>query len=149
MDAVDRTLLHHLALDGRRSYSDLADIVGMSAPSTAERVRRLEDTGAITGYSAIVDPQRLGLDITAFVSVSLEHPRFREGFLESTATTSGVLECHHVAGEDDYLLKVLCAGTAGLESLVTEQIKGLDGVARTRTVVVLSTALARPYVPVR
>lgn len=147
MDTIDLKLLHALAGDGRRTYAELAADVGLSGPSTAERVRRLEEAGAITGYAALIDPASLGLDLTAFVAVSLDHPRFRCGFLEAVGDFEGVLECHHTAGDEDYLLKVRCRGTSGLEALVSEGIKQVPGVARTCTTVVLSTAMERPFVP--
>jgi Lrp/AsnC family leucine-responsive transcriptional regulator len=147
VDTIDRKLLHALAGDGRRTYAELAADVGLSGPSTAERVRRLEEAGAITGYAALIDPASLGLDLTAFVAVSLGHPRFRSGFLEAVWDLEGILECHHTAGDEDYLLKVRCRGTGGLEALVSEGIKQVPGVARTRTTVVLSTPMERPFVP--
>jgi Lrp/AsnC family leucine-responsive transcriptional regulator len=105
------------------------------------------DSGVLRGYRAEIDPEAYGLDLTAFVAVSLEHPRFREGFIEAIGALAGVLECHHTAGDEDYLLKVRCAGTRGLESLVSGGIKSIDGVGRTRTTVVLSSPLERAFSP--
>lgn len=147
MDRIDRSLAHTLALNARASFADLAQLVGLSSPSTAERVRRLEERGVVRSFHAAVDPHAFGRDLVAFVSVSLEHPRFRESFLTAIGGMRDVLECHHTAGDDDYVLKVVCAGTAGLETLVSEGLKSVDGVSRTRTTIVLSTPLDRPFVP--
>ena len=147
MDEIDLRLLGILSQHGRATFAELAEQVGLSGPSTADRVRRLEERGVIRGYAALLDPPTLGLGMTAFVSVTLANTDARPGFLDAVATWAEVVECHHVAGDDDYLLKVFVDGTHGLEAFVTDQLKALPGIARTRTTVVLSTALARPLSP--
>jgi Lrp/AsnC family transcriptional regulator, leucine-responsive regulatory protein len=144
MDATDLKIVDSLVLDGRMTFSELADRIGMSGPSTSERVRRLETTGTIAGYSAMLNPQAVGADLAAFVSVTLSGPGAREAFFDALEDELAVLELHHVAGEGDYLLKVRCANTRELERLVSERIKGVEGVSQTRTTVVLSTAFERP-----
>jgi len=147
MDATDREILDSLVFDGRMTFSDLAERIGLSGPSTAERVRRLEAAGAIRGYTALLDPPAVGADLAAFVSVTLESPAYREEFLATITEAPAVLEVHHVAGDSDYLLKIRCASTRDLERLVSENIKGVAGVARTNTTVVLSTLFERPLGP--
>ncbi len=147
MDSIDLTILSMLARDARTTFSDIAERVGLSGPSTADRVRRLEERGVIRGYHAEIAPDALELGLTAFVEVTLEAPRFRTAFLSGIAADSRVVECHHVAGDHDYLLKVRCAGTAGLESFVSDVLKAIDGVARTRTTIVLSSAFERALSP--
>lgn len=147
MDAIDFELLSALVADARTTYSDLSARVGLSGPSTADRVRKLEDRGAIAGYHASLDGPTLGLDLGAFISVSLTGPEHREHFLGAVESIPQVLECHHVAGDDDYLLKVRVAGTKGLEELVSEGLKAVPGISRTRTTVVLSTRFERPLGP--
>ena len=147
MDKTDIKLLRALAFDGRRAFSDLAADVDLSAPSTADRVRRLERVGAIKGYRAEIDPSAFSFDLVAFVSVTLDDPAARDGYLSALVTLPEVLECHHVAGDDDYVLKVRTRGTAGLEELVSSKLKGIAGVSRTKTTVVLSTHVERAFVP--
>ena len=147
MDEIDLRLIELLTSNARTSYAELAAQVGLSAPSTAERVRRLEERGAVLGYAARVDPAALGRDLTAFVSVSVGDRAQTRAFLAAVAKLPEVVECHHVAGDDDYLVKVFVDGTRGLEAFVTDQVKALPGIARTRTTVVLSTALTRPLSP--
>ena len=147
MDAIDSQLLARLARDGRAQWADLAAELDMSAPAIRDRVKRLEGAGVITGYTALLAAARLGLALTAFVAVTLEHPRHRTGFLKRAGELAEVLECHHVAGDDDYLLKVRCRGTAELETLVSEGLKGVAGVARTRTTIVLATNKETPVPP--
>ncbi len=147
MDEIDLRILDVLSVDGRMTFADLAERVGLSAPSTAERVRRLELRGVIRGYSARLDPTVLGVALTAFVSVTLAGPAVRDGFLAALDAFTEVVECHHVAGDDDYLLKVHVDGTHGLERFVSDRLKAVPGIARTRTTVVLSTSLDRPLAP--
>lgn len=147
MDATDLRILALLAGNARMTFSELAEQISLSGPSTADRVRRLEERGAIRGYAAVIDPDSLGLGLTAFIAVTLGGPGARDGFLDGITQLSQVVECHHVAGDDDYLLKVHVAGTRGLEEFISDRIKALPGIERTRTTVVLSTPLDHPLAP--
>lgn len=140
LDDLDRRLLRHLTIDGRASWAELAAALGLSAPAVAERVRRLRARGVIRGIHAVLDPAAVGLGLTAFVAVTLVHPRYRGSFLKMVKERGEVKEAHHMAGEDDYLLKVHCRGTAELEHFLTDVVKGVAGVQRTRTSIVLGTA---------
>ena len=139
MDDLDSKILGALMADGRITWSDLAARCEVSSPAISERVRRLEKRGIIQGYRVMVDPVQLGYDITAFVAVVLEHPDHRQGFLDYVQITPAIQECHHVAGDGDYLLKVRCGKMADLERILSEEIKGLPGVLQTRTSIALST----------
>ncbi len=148
MDETDSKILEHLMRDGRASWAELAAAVGLSAPGAADRVHRLEQRGVITGYAALVAPESVGGALTAFVAVTLEHPTYRAPFLQRVQAMPEVQECHHTAGDDDYLLKVRCASTRALETIVSEGIKGVDGIARTRTTIVLSTSKETVTLPI-
>jgi Lrp/AsnC family transcriptional regulator, leucine-responsive regulatory protein len=139
MDAIDIRALRALQTDGRETWAALGETLGMTGPAAADRVHRLEERGVIRGYTAVVDPQAVGVGLAAFIAVSLERPKDRASFLALVANLPEIQECHHVAGEDDYLLKIRCRDTSDLERLLTHELKGLTGVARTRTTVVLST----------
>ncbi|NTW28612.1 MAG: Lrp/AsnC family transcriptional regulator [Coriobacteriia bacterium] len=147
MDSTDLTILKTLAADGRTTFTDLAAKIGLSGPSTADRVRRLEERGVITGYSASIDPASVGLDLCAFVSLTLSHGADKDAFLTALEAIPEVVECHHVTGEHDYLLKVRCDGTQGLENLISVALKNIGPVDRTHTTVVLSSPIERPLVP--
>src|SRR5579862_316138 len=147
MDAIDTKALMVLQAAGRESWAALGETLGMTGPAAAERVRRLEERGVIRGYTAIVDPPAVGAGLAAFIAVSLDRPKDRAKFLALVASSAEIQECHHVAGDDDYLLKVRCRDTADLERLLTHDLKGLTGVARTRTTVVLSTVKETLVVP--
>lgn len=139
MDSLDIQIVRRLISNGRSRWADLARSLGLSSPSIMERVRKLEETGVIRGYSALAAPKMLGLTLTAFLSVTLEHPRYRQTFLEFVEQSPEIQECHHVAGDHDYLLKARCRNTDHLEDLISNRIKDLPGIAATRTVIVLST----------
>ncbi|MGF1567882.1 MAG: Lrp/AsnC family transcriptional regulator [Nodosilinea sp.] len=139
LDDLDIKILSRLLQQGRITWSELASQLQLSAPATADRVKRLEERGVIAGYSARLNAAALGLDLTAFMAVTLDQPQHREGFLAEVACTAAILECHHVTGDDDYLLKVRCRNTKALEELITHRIKAIPGVLKTRTLIVLST----------
>src|SRR2546426_8834781 len=120
----------------------LGEQVVLSAPAVLERIKKLEAAGIVTGYRAILDARRLGLDITAFIGVLITHPSRIGDFERQVAALSDVLECHHVTGEHTLLLKVKTANTSSLERLIS-QIRSLDGVSRTETMIVLSTHTER------
>ncbi len=148
MGSFDVKALKLLMRNGRASWAELGHLLGLSAPSAADRVRKLEQRGVIRGYAALVDPASVGYPLTAYVSVSLASHRNRAAFLRAISKMDQVVECHHVACEDDYLLKVRCRGTQDLDHLLATQLKDKLGVARTRTTIVLSTAKESVRVPI-
>src|SRR3989449_10693014 len=128
--------------DCRPSLARIGERVGLSAPAVLERIKKLEAAGIITGYRALLDARRLGLDITAFIGVIITHPKLIGDFERAVVALDDVLECHHVTGEYTLLLKVKTENTSSLERLIS-QIRSLDGVSRTETMVVLSTHTER------
>jgi Lrp/AsnC family transcriptional regulator, leucine-responsive regulatory protein len=150
IDDTDCRVLILLQQRGRLTQTELAGTVGLSLPALGERLRRLEARGIIQGYFARVNPEAVGLGLLAFVRVSLAGERYRaaeETFLAAVAADPAIQECHHVAGEDSFLLKVRAAGTAGLARLIA-QLKTLPGVERTNTLVVLDTAKETTALPI-
>ena len=139
MDNLDYKALAFLMNNGRAAWSDLAELLGMSAPAAAERVRKLEESGVIKGYTAMVDPASVGLSLTAFIEVTLERPQHRTKFLAKIASLSEVQECHHVTGDYDYLLKIRCVDTTDLDRVISDEIKNVVGVTKTKTSITLST----------
>ncbi len=134
--------------DGRASWAELAEHLGLSAPAAAERVRKLEDRGVIRQFAAVPDPTLAGYPVLAFVFVTLQSQARRKAFLAAVGRNASILECHHVAGDDDYLLKVRCQTMRDLDVLLSEDLKGRMGVARTRTTVVLGSAKETTALPV-
>lgn len=137
MDHADRRILEALQRNARTTQSELAKTVSLSQPAVAERIRKLEERGVITGYSARVDAIELGIDITAFIGVGIEHPKFFDGFTKKVMGLDEVLECHRVAGEDSYLLKVKTRNTRTLDELLVGVLRTIPGVTRTHTIIVL------------
>ena len=137
-----------LLRNGRASWAELGKELGLSAPSAADRIHKLEGRGVIRGYAALVDPASVGYPLTAYVSITLASHRKRAAFLRAIDKMEQVAECHHVAGDDDYLLKVRCRGTQDLDHLLATELKDKLGVAKTRTTIVLSTAKESVRVPI-
>lgn len=148
LDEIDLQLLSMLQEHCKVSLARMGEQVGLSAPSVIERIKKLEDSGVIIGYHAAVDARRLGKDITGFIGVSINHPKLIGNFEETVASLDDVLECHHVTGEHTLLLKIKTSNTSSLERLIST-IRSIEGVARTETMVVLSTHTERAQIGVR
>jgi len=148
IDTLDIKILSYLVPQGRITWSELAAQVGVSAPAVAERVRKLEDRGIIQGYTVRLDAERLGHHLTAFIAVTLERPEHRAAFLDQVHALAAIQECHHVTGDNDYLLKVRCRHPRHLEQIISDSLKALPGVVRTRTVIALSTVKETTALPV-
>ena len=139
MDELDFKIISALMRQGRMTWAELGSLLGLSAPATADRVRQLESKGVIKQFAALVNADAVGFGLTAFVAIVLDRPQHRAKFLERVQALPEIQECHHVAGEDDYWLKVRCMNTHHLDWLVSEQLKAIPGVIRTRTTIVLLT----------
>lgn len=135
LDDTDRLLLVILRDQGRISNQDLADAVHLSPSACLRRVRRLEDAGVITGYRAILDPAAQGLDTTAFVEITLrgQTDELLDAFERRVADCPGVVSCHLMAGDFDYLLQVVCADVSDYERIHRSYLATLPGVDRLRT----------------
>jgi len=139
LDATDYAILTLLQDNARISNADIARQLDMAPSAILDRIRKLEQRGVIQGYTTRVDPQAVGLGLTAFILVRTEE-RVGSGALgEALARIPGVLELHHVAGEDCYLVKVRVADTNDLSHLLRDRVGRLKGVRNTRSTIVLST----------
>jgi Lrp/AsnC family leucine-responsive transcriptional regulator len=139
IDHIDLKILYILQNDGRRRLADIAADVDLSAPAVMERVKKLEASGVIRGYQALINDKKVGKDITAFISVSIGNQRDIDRFATQMTRYADILECHHVTGDESFILKVKSANTGSLEKLLGD-IRSIEGVTRTVTKVVLSTA---------
>lgn len=148
MDAIDYQLVNLLQRNGRMTQMEMASAVGLSQPSVAERLRKLEESKVIVGYAALVDAHKLNKDITAFIGVGIEHPKYHLSFAKRIQVIPDVLECHRVAGEDTYLLKVKTDNTGTLDRLISNLLRTIPGVTRTHTTIVLSSVKETVQVPV-
>lgn len=149
MDNLDKKALTELMANGRITWAELASRMDLSSPAAADRVRRLEDKGIIKGYHAEVDPEKVGYGLTAFIFITLERPEHTSEFLNLITNISEIQECHHITGEDNYLVKVRCHGTRDLDRIITTELRGLHGVVKTKTVIVLDTQKETTTVPLK
>lgn len=147
LDTLDYKIIACLMQEGRITWSELAEILGLSPPAAADRVRRLEEQGVIQGYAALIDPEAVHCELTALVAVTLGLPGDREAFIRRVLELPEIVECHHIAGAEDYLLKIRCSGIRSLEEILSAKLKSLPGVIKTRTTVILSTLKDTPVLP--
>ena len=147
-DATDLEILELLQENCKQPLAAIGQKVGLSAPSVLERIHKLEEAGVIRDYVAVLDAKRLGKDVTAFIGVSIARPRAIASFEQAVEHMDEVLECHHVTGAWTLMLKVKTDDTEGLERVI-EQIREVEGVTRTETMVVLSTYTERTRIPDR
>jgi Lrp/AsnC family transcriptional regulator, leucine-responsive regulatory protein len=142
MDETDSRILELLQRDGRESYAEVGQAVGMSGPSVHERVKKLEARGVIRGYSALVDPTLLGYGVLAFIFIKQVPGTVATDMTGDFVAIDEIEECHHIAGEADYLLKVRATDTRHLER-VLHMIQQVGHVFTTETQVVFSSAFER------
>jgi Lrp/AsnC family leucine-responsive transcriptional regulator len=137
VEDTDRAIVAALTSDGRCSYTDLAEKVGLSVSAVHQRVRRLEQRGVIAGYTARINLESLGLPMTAFIAIKPIDPAAVDDTPEKLAHLAAIESCYSVAGDENYLLKVRVASPGELERLLHE-VRASAHVS-TRTTVVLST----------
>ena len=146
LEDVDARIVAVLADDGRCSYTDLAERVGLSVSAVHQRVRRLEQRGVIRGYAARIDSEQIGLPLTAFVSLTPIDPGAPDDYPQRLSVLPEIEACHSVAGVESYIVKVRVASPSALEALLG-QIRAHAAVS-TRTTVVLSTPYEDRPVPI-
>ncbi len=151
LDQIDVSVLRMLQQDARVTHKELAEHVSLSPPGLVKRLRRLERAGVVRQYTALVDREAIGLDLLCFVHVTLGHHQIEavRRFREAVVEIPEVLECHHVTGEFDYLIKVLVRNHHHLESFLVEKLTPLPGVDRIRTSVVLREVKCTTAIPIR
>jgi DNA-binding Lrp family transcriptional regulator len=150
IDELDQIILEELQTNGRIRNVDLARRIHLSAPATYTRTKRLEDTGYIRHYSAILDREKLGYDMLCFVSISLQLNNCSEvsDFRERVSLMPEVMECYHITGEFNYLLKVAVRNRQELEHFMVNRLVPLQGVSRIDSSLVLSEVKSTIILPV-
>jgi Lrp/AsnC family transcriptional regulator, leucine-responsive regulatory protein len=148
LDELDLRLLDALQTNARSTFAELGALVGLRAPSVHDRVKRLEQRGYIQRYSAQLDAKRLGLELTAFVSLYTTPDCAYDAFTSELERLPEICEVHSVAGEETFVCKVVTSSTRHLDDLLA-RLKGMRGMARTRTTIVLSTPYDRGGVTVQ
>jgi Lrp/AsnC family leucine-responsive transcriptional regulator len=146
-DETDRRILRELTADARITNNELAERVGLSASACLRRLRRLEETGVIQGYTTLIDPVAEGWTMTAIASVRLsrQHEEEIQMFENAVQGWDEVLECHLVTGSRDYVLKVMSAGLEQYERFIKEKIARLKCVDTIETSFVMNTIKERRF----
>ena len=151
LDAMDVRLLENLQDQARLSNVELSERVNLSPSQCYRRLRRLEDAGVVRGYAAMLDRERLGFGVVAFVSVSLEkqseHPA--QAFNNAVQDYPEILECHAVSGEADYLLRVVAADLKAFSDFLMHRLLRLPMVAHVRSSILLDEVKSTTALPLR
>jgi Lrp/AsnC family leucine-responsive transcriptional regulator len=140
LDDIDRKLLALLQDNDRLALADLSKATAVAASTLNDRIKRFARQGVIAGYHARLSPEALGLDLLAFMLVAWSDPKVEPRFLEKIPASPDVLECHHITGAWNYILKVRVGTTRDLETFLAKTVKAVEGVLRTETIIVLSSA---------
>lgn len=150
MDEKDRQLLKHLQGDARLTNTELARRVDLSPPGLQRRLRKLEDSGVIEQYVTLLDREAVGFDMLCFVQVTLlrHEPESIQRFKEIVQDMPEVLECHHITGEFDYLLKVIVRNREHLEKFLVEKLTPVPGMDKIRTSLVLREIKTTTNLPI-
>ncbi len=148
IDEMDRRILSLLQQDARLPNAEIARRVGMAPSATLERLRKLEERGVIKGYEVRLDPRKLGLGLTAFIYVRTQNKSGEVDSGERLKQHPNVLEVHHIAGEDCYLVKVRAVDTEDLGRLLQREFSTMPNVASTRTTIVLGTLKESARMPI-
>lgn len=138
LDRYDHAILAALEEDGRQAFTTLADTVGLSKTPCWTRVQSLEEAGVITGYRTVIDPDALGLRQRAYLQVSVAFDAYEE-FERAVDAHPAIIDCHTIAGEADYLLHVIAADMAALDTLLRKELSRMPGVQRFSTIICMKT----------
>lgn len=148
IDETDTTILDVLQENARISQADVARVVGLAPSAVLERIRKLEARGVIRGYTALVDPHALDQSMLAFIAVRSEGGPGDDSVANALSKCPEVLELHHVAGDDCYLLKVRARNAEHIGELLRHRFGRIPGVTSTRTTIVLETVKETPRLPI-
>jgi len=136
MDHIDAGIIRCLTKDARMNASQISQQVNLSVSAVIERMKKLEASGLIRGYTAVIDERMAGFDVQALISIRLEHPKYNAEFARQMQAHECVMECFYITGDFDYIARISAGSTEGLTK-VLHDIKQIPGVSLTRTYVVL------------
>ena len=138
MDSIDYEILMCLKENSRENATNIGQKINLSTSAVIERIKKVETSGLIEQYTTIINQSVLGRELMAFIYVSLEHPKYYDEFVKRINENGSVAECYYIAGDFDFILKVVTKTGRTLEEIIN-YIKYINGVSMTRTSVVLST----------
>jgi len=136
MDTLDYKILECLKHNARQKASAIGEKINLSVSAVIERIRKLENAGIISGYTVELDMKKLGQDVTAFMEIGLEHPKYYDSFSQAIKNNPNIISCYYLTGDYDFLIKIVTDSSDNLEML-HRHLKSLDGVQSTRTHIVL------------
>lgn len=138
MDQMDKSILHLLEENARMTVSEISNRINLSVSAVSERLKKLEHTGIIEQYTTIINPKYLNKNLKAIMQLALDDQSFADAFEVYVEQEDEILECLYIAGEFDYLIKIVTEDTESLREILL-RIKGMEGVGKTKTTVSLST----------
>ncbi|MDF2594903.1 MAG: putative transcriptional regulator, Lrp family [Clostridia bacterium] len=138
MDAIDLAILKELQENGRESLSEIGSKINLSVSAVGERIKKLERSGVINQYTTIISGKHFNKELTALMFISLESPKFIDNFLKFVNEENDILECHYIAGNYDYMIKIVTNNPESLEKILNK-VKSVPGIIKTYTNVVLKT----------
>jgi Lrp/AsnC family transcriptional regulator, leucine-responsive regulatory protein len=141
LDATDKKILQILQANSNITNAQLAKEIGLSPAPTLERVNKLETSGVIKSYHAVIDPGSVGLGVSTFVMATLKgHNKENiDKFIQAIKRINEIVECHHVTGSADFILKIVCVDIAAYQQLMLERVSNIDVVDSLQSMVILST----------
>lgn len=139
MDEIDIKILNQLKINSRATASEISRQINLSIPAVAERIRKMEVSGTIEKFTIKINRNQQGYHLLAFITVTIDKTENIQHFREEICQCSNVLECHHLAGPADYLLKVLVRNTLELEDFLMNKLKKIDGIISSTTLISLSS----------
>ena len=145
MDDIDRKILQKLQANARITLSELSEEITLSLPAISERLKKLEASGVIRQYTAVLAPEKLNKHLMALIFLRFDNPKNGDHFAALVKNESEIKECYYITGDFDYSLKILTESTQTLEKLLT-RIKNSPGVVKTKTIVILSTLPDSPSI---
>lgn len=139
MDSIDIKILDLLKSNSRIKFSEIKEVIHLSLPAISERIKKLEDQGYIDYYTVKLDRKKMGYHMLSFILVNIGENEGIELFKEIVGKMDNILECHHLAGEYDYLIKLATRDSEELGDFISKTLKSLPGTVETNSVIVLST----------
>ena len=136
MDHIDAKILRCLTKDARMNASQISQQVNLSVSAVIERMKKMESSGLIRGYTAVIDERMAGFDVQSLISIRLEHPKYNAEFARQMQAHECIVECFYITGDFDYMARISAGSTEELTK-VLHYIKQIPGVSLTRTYVVL------------
>ncbi|KPI46927.1 Lrp/AsnC family transcriptional regulator [Clostridioides difficile] len=139
MDKIDFKIINSLKKNSRASTSEISRQVNLSIPAVSERIKKIEQSNIIQKYTIQINREKTKYKLLAFIFINTDLSESMEDFKQAILKHETVLECHHISGEYDYLIKVLAEDTSDLEEFISVTLKRIKGIQKANTTIVLST----------